>query len=253
MLVAAGLLGPLVAQNPAEIDLERTLQRPSVRHPLGTDQLGRDVLSRLLSGARLSLVIGLVVVTISCTIGTVLGLIAGYRKAIFDFVLMRVADVAMAFPGILLALLVITVLGPGLFQTMVAVGVAHIPRFVRIGRASALSVAEREFVLAARSLGAGDWRILRRHILPNSLAPISVEATVLIGTSILIAASLSFLGLGVQPPTAEWGNMLSEGRDYLNAAPHIVTFPGLAILLTVLAFNLLGDGLRDVMDVKLDI
>ncbi len=252
LLIVAATFGPLAAQDPNEIHLDETLSGPSPQHLFGTDQLGRDVLSRILFGARLSLVIGLVVVVISGTAGTMFGLASGYFRGFADSIIMRITDVAMAFPTLLLALLIAAVLGPGLFQTMVAVGVAHIPRFLRIARASTLSVAAREFVLAARSLGAHDWRIIRLHVLPNSLAPLIVEATLLIATSILSAASLSFLGLGINPPTPEWGNMLSDGRAYMSVAPHVVTFPGVSILITILGFNLLGDGLRDAMDVKFE-
>ena len=249
-MLCAGLVGPVLAQDPSKTDLKHTLIAPDRTHLLGTDQVGRDILSRILLGARLSLVIGAVVVAIAVTVGAPLGLIAAYFKGTTDFTVMRVTDLALAFPALLLALIVINILGPGILQTMIAVGVAQIPRFVRIARAGALAAVEREFILAARSIGEGDWRIIRLHVLPNSLAPVIIEATVLFATSILIAASLSFLGLGVRPPTPEWGNMLSEGRDYMSAAPHIVAFPGLSILIAVLGFNLLGDGLRDALDVK---
>lgn len=250
LVACASLFGPYFTPSPAKTNLDRTLEGPSWSHPLGTDQLGRDILGRVLHGGRLSLSIGLIVVGIAFSIGATLGLLAGYFRGAFDFVVMRLTELVMAFPSLLLALLVIIVLGTGLFQTMVAVGITYVPRFLRISRASALSLSEREYVIAARAVGSSDLRILRLHIFPNALAPLIVEATITVGTAILIAASLSFLGLGVRPPTPEWGNMLSEGRDYMSVAPHLVAFPGLSILLTVLGFNLMGDALRDAVDVK---
>jgi peptide/nickel transport system permease protein len=250
-VIAVGLFAPWVApHNPADQDLNAVLQPPRWKHLLGTDELGRDVLSRIVYGARTSLTLGLVVVAIATVTGTLLGLGAGYFGGVVDGALMALTDIAMAFPGFLLALLVVSIIGTGLFQTMVAIGVAYVPRFIRISRASTLAARELEYVQAAYAIGRGSLGIMGKHILPNLMGPITVQATLLTGSAILIAASLSFLGLGAQPPLAEWGNMISDARQYLRNAPHASTFPGLAILLVVLAINLVGDGLRDALDVR---
>lgn len=247
----AATLAPVVAPaDPNEIDLEAVLEGPSGKHLLGSDDLGRDVLSRILYGGRTSLALGLVVVTTAATTGTVVGAVAGFFGARTDAIITALTDIAIAFPAFLLALLVLSILGPGLFQAMIAVGVAYVPRFIRLARASALGLRELEFVLSARAVGAGDWRILRAHVLPNVLGPVVVQATLLSGSAILIAASLGFLGLGAQPPVAEWGSMISDARQYLRQAPHASAFPGLAIVLVVLAMNLVGDALRDTLDVR---
>jgi len=251
-LVVVAALAPWLAPHPPDVqNLPGRLAPPGTPgHPLGTDELGRDILSRLLYGARISLVIGIIVVAVAVGIGVPAGALAGYHPR-YDGVIMRTVDLMLSFPGILLALVIIAVLGPGLGNAMLAVGIFSVPVFVRITRASILSVRELEYVQAARAAGARDGRILVRHMLPNCVAPLLVQATFRIATSILTAASLSFIGLGAQPPTPEWGAMLATGRVNLYIAPHVTLYPGLAIFITVLAFNLLGDGLRDVLDPRL--
>ena len=229
----------------------QALEPPGGRHPLGTDQFGRDVASRVVYGARISLTVGLVAVSIAVLLGAPLGLVSGFYGGRLDAFVMRVMDVMLAFPGILLALAIVSVLTPGLANVMIAVGLAAVPTYARLMRATALSAREFLYVEAARAIGARDLFILARYILPNVVAPLIVTATLGLGAAILSAAALSFLGLGSQPPTPEWGRMLSEGRDYLREAWWISTFPGLAIMVTVLAMNLLGDGLRDVLDPRL--
>ena len=218
---------------------------------LGSDQLGRDVLSRVVHGARISLTVGLISVSIALALGAPLGLVSGYYGGRLDALVMRIMDVLLAFPGILLALAIVSVLTPGLTNVMIAVGLSAVPGYARLVRASVLSAREHLYVEAARALGGRDLDILSRYILPNVVAPLIVTATLGLGTAILSAAALSFLGLGSQPPQPEWGRMLSEGRDYLREAWWIATFPGLGIMLTVFAMNLLGDGLRDVLDPRL--
>jgi peptide/nickel transport system permease protein len=218
---------------------------------LGSDQLGRDVASRVLHGARISLSVGLISVTIAVALGAPVGLVAGFYGGRLDGLIMRVLDVLLAFPGILLALAIVSVLTPGLTNVMIAVGLSAVPTYARLVRGSVLAARENLYVEAARALGSRDPSILARYILPNVVAPLVVTATLGLGTAILAAAALSFLGLGSQPPQPEWGRMLSEGRDYLREAWWISTFPGLGIMLTVLGMNLLGDGLRDVLDPRL--
>lgn len=220
-------------------------------HVLGTDELGRDILSRLVWGARVTLLVSLSATAIALITGTLLGLISGYFLGWSDTIIMRFIDVLMAFPYFLLALSVIAVLGPGLLNGMIAVATVNIPFFARIVRGTTLSIRESDYVLAARGIGASSLRILVRHVLLNSVSTIVVAGTLNIGWMITAAAALSFLGLGVQPPTADWGTMLASGRQYLSVAPHAATLPGLAIFLTVLGFNLLGDGLRDALDPRL--
>jgi len=252
LLVILALAAPLLAPHaPDKQNLPNRLAKPgSGMHPLGTDELGRDILSRLLHGARISLAIGVVVVFVAVGVGVPAGALAGYNTR-YDGVIMRLTDLMLSFPGILLALVVVAILGPGLRNTMLAVGIFSVPVFVRITRASILSVRELEYVHAARAAGNSDRRILFRHMLPNCLAPLLVQATFRVATSILTAASLSFIGLGAQPPSPEWGAMLATGRVNLYIAPHVTLYPGLAIFVTVLAFNLLGDGLRDLLDPRL--
>lgn len=226
---------------------ERRLPPGSPGHLLGTDGFGRDIASRLVYGGRLSLLVGLASVGGGMLIGMTLGLIAGYFKHL-DNLIMRVMDILLAFPGVLIAIIVVAILGPGLYNVIIAISVFSIPMFARLTRASTLSAKEETYVLAARSLGASTSRILLQHILPNIVSPIIVFATVRIGVSILNAAALSFLGLGAQPPLPEWGVMISEGRNFLYTSPYMAFVPGLAILIVVLAFNLLGDGVRDALD-----
>jgi len=235
-------------RDPIRTATRDALKPPGASHLFGTDQFGRDVASRVIYGARISLTVGLVAVSIAVVLGAPLGLVSGFYGGRLDAVIMRVVDVLLAFPGILLALAIVSVLTPGLTNVMIAVGLAAVPTYARLMRAAALSAREFLYVEAARALGGRDLFILARYILPNVVAPLIVTATLGLGTAILSAAALSFLGLGSQPPAPEWGRMLSEGRDYLREAWWISTFPGLAIMLTVLAMNLLGDGLRDVLD-----
>jgi peptide/nickel transport system permease protein len=249
ILAAAALAAPwLSPHDPIRTSPRSALQAPGATYLLGSDQYGRDVLSRVLYGARISLMVGLLSVSIAVGLGTPLGLVSGYYGGRLDAFLMRVVDVLLAFPGILLALVVVSVLTPGLTNVMIAVGISAVPTYARLVRGSVLSARENLYVEAARALGGRDVLVVGRHVLPNVVAPLIVTATLGLGTAILSAAALSFLGLGSQPPTPEWGRMLSEGRDYLREAWWISTFPGLAIMVTVLAMNLLGDGLRDTLD-----
>lgn len=250
--VSLAVLAPRVASLPPSVqDLRGRLAPPGVaRHFLGTDELGRDILSRLVYGARISLAVGVLVVGVAAGIGVPAGVVAGYHSR-WDAPIMRMTDLMMAFPGILLALVVVAILGPGLWQAMLAVGIQSVPVFVRLTRASALTVRELDYIQAASAVGVPDVRILARHVLPNSLPPILVQATFSMATAIITTASLSFLGLGAQPPSPEWGAMLATGRVNMYLAPHVTLFPGLAIFVTVLAFNLLGDGLRDLLDPRL--
>jgi peptide/nickel transport system permease protein len=252
LIIAAAVLAPLLPlANPIQVDSPHALYSPGTPFLFGSDQYGRDVFSRVIYGGRISLLVGPIAVMIALVPGVVVGLIAGYYGRWVDTLLMRVIDVMLAFPGILLALGVVAVLGPSLTSLMIAVGISTIPTYARLTRASVLSAREHLYVDAARVVGAPDVAILVRHILPNVVAPIIVISTLGVGAAILVAATLSFLGLGSQPPTPEWGRMLSEGRQYLREQWWIATFPGLAIMLTVLALNVLGDGLRDVLDPRL--
>lgn len=249
--VLAGGLAPWIApHDPLRPDFGRALQGPSTDSPLGRDELGRDILSRILYGARISLWIGAIAVGIGVVLGVPLGAVPGYYPRL-DLLAQRLIDIMLAFPGLLLAIVLISILGVGLINVMVAIGVASIPTYARLVRGSVLSIKELDYVAAARAMGLGDLRIIARHVLPNCLAPIIVQSTLQIATAILFAAGLGFLGLGARPPLPEWGVMLSTGRDYLRIAPHVATFPGLAIMLAVLGFNLLGDGLRDALDPRL--
>lgn len=243
---------PLVApHDPIAQDLDARLLPPSMTHLLGTDDLGRDLLSRIIYGGRVSLTVGIVSVGLALAAGTVLGLVAGFYSGWADSLTMRAMDIMLAFPATLLAIFIVGIRGPGLNNAMLAIGVINIPIFARIMRGSVLRVRQEDFVEAARALGASQRRLLGRHILPNTLAPIIVQTTLAIGAAILEAAGLSFLGLGAQAPTPEWGAMLSHTREFLRDAPWAATFPGIAILLTVVGFNLLGDGLRDALDPRL--
>jgi peptide/nickel transport system permease protein len=243
------LTAPLLA--PYEIDravFAQARQGPSADHWLGTDELGRDLFSRLLYGARLSLLVGLIAVGIGVIIGAPLGLISGYVGGKVDLLVMRLMDVMLAFPSILLAILLVAAFGPSLNNAMIAIGIVSVPIYARLIRSSTLTLKEQLFVEASRSIGAKDGRILFYHIFPNTLAPIVVQSTLQIAVAIQASAALGFLGLGAGPDVPEWGNMLQKGRTYILSAPHIVIFPGLAIMLVVLGFNLMGDGLRDALD-----
>ncbi|MDI3548218.1 MAG: peptide/nickel transport system permease protein [Halanaerobiales bacterium] len=245
-------LAPYISPyDPLEQSFIKSLLPPSKEHLFGTDEFGRDLFSRLLYGARISLQIGFISVTISLVIGVTLGLIAGYYGSWLDMVIMRVMDLMLCFPYILLALVIMAILGPGLYNAMIAIGIVYIPTFARIVRSSVLTIKEEEYIKAVKSLGAGDLRILLKHVLINAMAPIIIQATLSIGRAIINAAGLSFLGLGAQPPTPEWGAILSNGQTFLRDAPWVATFPGIAIALLVLGFNLVGDGLRDAFDPKL--
>jgi len=249
--VLAALIGPVVAPfDTASQDLPLRLTGPSLRHWFGLDELGRDILSRVLAGARISLLVGLVVVSISSAVGILVGAVAGYFGGRVDEALSRVIDVLLAFPGLLLAIAMVAVLGPSLSNVVIALSLIGWVGYARLVRGQVLRARELEFVQAARALGAGTPRVLLRHVIPTALPAVSVQATLGMGGAILAEASLSFLGLGVQPPTPSWGTMLNYGRIHLLDAPHLTIFPGLAIALLVLGFNFLGDGLRDALDPK---
>lgn len=248
----AALLAPWLAPfDPTALNVDSILQPPSTVHPLGTDALGRDVLSRLLHGARVSLWVGFVAVGISAAIGVALGLAAGYFGGLTDELIMRLVDVMLCFPSFFLILAVIAFLEPSLTNIMIVIGLTSWMGVARLVRAETLSLRERDFVLAARLAGTPVWRILWSHVLPNVAAPVLVSATLGVAGAILVESALSFLGLGVQPPTPSWGNMLLEGKDVLEIAPWLSLFPGLAILLTVLGYNLAGESLRDMLDPRL--
>ena len=256
VVIAIYLLTALVAPffapyDPIKQDLPSTLKPPSLKNFFGTDEFGRDIFSRLIFGARISLLIGAGAVAIAFILGTILGTAAGYYGGGTDSIIMRIMDIMLSFPAILLAIVIVTILGPGLVNVLIAVGIQSTPMFARMIRGSVLSVKENEYVLAARALGANDFRILLKHVLPNCMAPMIVLGTLRIGTAIITAAGLSFLGLGAQPPTPEWGAMLASGRNYMRAAIWVATIPGLAIMTVVFGFNLLGDGLRDAMDPRM--
>jgi len=249
LTVGAAVAGPiLMPYQPSAQQLERRLERPTLSHPFGLDELGRDILSRIVSGARISLLVGLSVVTLSTIVGVILGAIAGYAGGRVDDVISRLMDVLMAFPGILLAIALVAVLGPSLGNVILALSVIGWVGYARLVRGQALRARELEFVQAARALGAGAPRIILRHVLPTTLPAVVVQGTLGMAAAIIAEAALSFLGLGVQPPTPSWGTMLDAGRSHLFDAPHLTIFPGLAIALLVLGFNFLGDGLRDRID-----
>jgi peptide/nickel transport system permease protein len=242
--------------DPLAQDLERRLQGPSWAHLLGTDDLGRDMLSRVMHGARISLTVGFMSIGIAVSGGLTLGLIAGFYSTgrwgrLVETVIMRTSDILLAFPAVLLAIAIVTAFGPGLRNAMLAIAIIYLPRFIRIVRASILIEKEQTYIEAGRALGVNNRRLLIRHLLPNVMAPVIVQATLALAEAIIEAAALSFLGLGATPPTPEWGAMLSEGRSYLRSAPWVTFFPGMAIFLIVVSFNLLGDGLRDALDPRL--
>ena len=249
LLAIAALLAPLLAPaDPLAQDLYHRLQPPGWSHLLGTDEFGRDIFSRILYGARISLRLGLFAISAALGAGTLLGLLAGYRGGLADTLIMRLMDVMLAFPSILLAIAIVAITGPGIDNVMIAVSIVLIPQYARLVRAAVLSIRELNYVEAARALGASDTHILVKAILPNCLVPLIVQSTLSLATAMLDAAGLSFLGLGAQPPTPEWGAMLSGGRDLLLRAPWIMAFPGLAIFAAALGLNLFGDGLRDALD-----
>jgi ABC-type dipeptide/oligopeptide/nickel transport system permease subunit len=252
VIAAIALAAPLVAPyDPLAQHPELSLVGPTLKHPFGADTLGRDVFSRVIVGSRQSLLVAVVAISIASTFGTVIGLVSGFKQGWIDLILQRFIEIQLAFPGILLALGIIAVLGPGLGNAMIAVGVSLIPSYARMVRGSVFTIKNNAYVEAARVIGCNDLRVMTVHILPNVAVPILVLTTVAIAWAILIGASLSFLGLGAQPPFAEWGRDLSEGRNYMAVAWWVSTFPGLAILLTILSVNLLGDGLRDTLDPRL--
>jgi peptide/nickel transport system permease protein len=251
-LIVLAIIGPAIAPyDPNDINVRDRSQAPSWSHLFGTDDRGRDILSRVLYGARVSLKVGVIAVGISATVGTFLGAISGYFGGWLDEVVMRLTDVLFAFPAILLAIAIMAMLGPSASNAMIAIGVVYTPIFARITRGSVLAVRSDVFVEAARALGAGSPRIIARHIMPNVLAPVIVETTLSLAFAILAEAALSFLGLGTPPPAPSWGRMLSEGRDFMQDAPWMGFFPGMAIVLAVMGFNFLGDGLRDALDPRL--
>lgn len=251
-LFVIAILGDfLTPYDPAEPDYSNLYAPPSMDHIAGTDSFGRDIFSRIIAGTKLSLFVGLASVLLGAVVGSALGIISGYFGKWIDSIIMRFCDILLAFPGILLAIGIIAILGPGLMNVVYAVAIFSVPVFARIVRSSTLSIKSSLYVESARSIGAKNSRIIMKHILPGTISTLIVYFTMRIGSAILIGAGLSFLGIGADPSSPEWGAMLSEGRSYMNTAPHVTIFPGVAIFLTVLAFNLLGDGLRDALDPKL--
>ena len=258
IFILSGILAPYISpHDPIETSLYDQLKPPvwhengSWKNILGTDDLGRDILSRLIYGARVSLAVAVVSVGLAFCLGTLLGCIAGYYKGFQDSIIMRIMDMILSFPYILLAIVIVAYMGPSLQNCMIAIGITYIPRFARIVRGSVLEECEKDYVTSAKAVGAGDWRIIFIAILPNCLGPLIVQTTLSFASSILDAAALSFLGLGAQPPTPEWGAMIAKSRALILRASWVMTFPGLAILFAVLGFNLLGDGLRDALDPRL--
>jgi peptide/nickel transport system permease protein len=252
LMVLAALLAPWLAPyDPEEQFPREPLRSPSSRFLLGTDNVGRDTLSRVIFGARVSLFVGLTSMAIAAAVGIPLGLVSGYYGGLLDSIAMRAMDTLLAFPAVLLAIFIVAVLGPSLSNAILAVGIIYIPAFARVTRANVLSIREREFVEAARCLGASDLRVMIRAILPNCLSPLLVQFSLGVGYAMLVEAGLSFLGLGVQPPTPAWGQMVGLARNFITLSPWLITFPGLAIFLAVLAFNFVGDGLREATDPRL--
>jgi peptide/nickel transport system permease protein len=252
LMICVAIAAPLIAPyNPLGLNFPDRLVGPSAHHLFGTDETGRDVFSRVIYGSRISLRVGIVAVSIALAIGVTAGLVAGYYRGIVDTLIMRVVDILLAFPGFLLALAIIAMLGPSLRNAMIAVGIGSSTGFARLVRGSVLSIRETDYVMAARVVGANGSQIMRRHVLPNALSPIIVLATLELPAAILVAASLSFLGLGAQPPSPEWGAMLVDGREYIQTAWWLITFPGIAIFITVLGFNLFGNALQDALNPRL--
>ncbi len=253
LMIIIGLFAPVIApHDPLYQDLEHVLEPESAAHLMGTDDLGRDILSRMIYGSRISIQASIYAVGVALLFGVPIGLLSGYHRGFWDeFVVMRIVDAMQAFPFLILALALAATLGAGFGNAMIAIGIGFTPGFIRIVRAQVLTVANQEYVQAARAVGSRDWRILLRHVLPNSMAPLLVQTTLAMASAILAEAGLSFLGLGVQPPTASWGQMLAVAQGYINIAPWLAYWPGLAIFLAVLGFNLLGDGVREALDPKL--
>jgi peptide/nickel transport system permease protein len=246
------ILAPFLAPyDPIKQNIDESLVPPSIKHPFGCDLFGRDILSRVIHGARISLIVATLGVSLAAVLGTIIGAIAGYNGGIVDEVLMRAMDVLLAFPDIFLAIAIIAAVGPGLVNVILAISIYNLPQFSRVSRSSVLTVKEKEFIEAAKAIGESTPSILLRYILPNCLAPLIVLATLRMAASILTASGLSFLGLGVQPPTPEWGAMMSDARLFLRTAPHVGLFPGLALLIIILGFNMLGDGLNDALNPRL--
>ncbi len=254
IFIFMAVFAPIIADynnDALKMDVHVRLQSPNIHHWFGTDELGRDIFARIVYGTRISLFVGVISVSIALTFGGFLGAIAGYYGGKIDNIIMRILDVLLAIPAVLLAITIVAALGASLLNLMIAVGIANIPGFARIVRASVMSVRDKEFIEAARAIGARDHLIILKHVIPNAMAPIIVYATLKVATAIMATASLSFLGLGVQPPTPEWGSMLAGGRSYIRDHMYIVLYPGMAIVLAVLSLNLIGDGLRDALDPKL--
>jgi peptide/nickel transport system permease protein len=252
LLVLLAIFADFIAPYPYELqDYSSVSQFPTFKHPMGTDNFGRDIMSRVIYGARISLLIGFISLFFGALSGSILGAISGFFGGITDTIIMRLTDILMSIPRTIFAIAIATTLGPGLANAMIAVAVSSIPNFARVVRASTLTVKDQEYIEAARAIGCSSGRIIARYIFPNVMAPIIVQATLGVGTSIILAASLSFLGLGIQPPTPEWGAMLSSARTFIRDQWYMVAFPGLAIMITVLSLNLFGDGLRDALDPKL--
>lgn len=252
LFIIVALIAPLLAPyDPAEIDLGAILQGPSSQHWMGTDYYGRDLLSRIIFGARISLSVGIIVQVVALTIGTIMGSLAGYYGGKVDLIIMRIVDVVMSFPSLLLTIAIMVALGPGLYNVFLALGVVWWTRPARIVRSEFMRHRERDYVEAARALGHNDFKIMYKHILPNCLAPLIISFTMGIASTIMAEAGLSFLGLGAQEPMASWGSIINNGLQYLRTKPWYSLFPGLAIAYTVFGFNLLGDGLRDAMDPKM--
>jgi ABC-type dipeptide/oligopeptide/nickel transport system permease subunit len=252
--VLSAIFAPvLFPDNPSAPNLMKSLESPTLKDPLGTDELGRSILGRIIYGSRISLIIAVGVVFVGIVFGIPLGLISGYYGGKIDFGIQRITDTMLAFPGFLLALALVSVLGVGIKNTVISIGISMVPLYIRLVRGCVLSVRAEDYVEAARAVGTRDVIILLRHILPNVMVPITVQTSLSMGTAILFAAGLGFLGIGVQPPTPEWGAMLGSARSYLFHSPHVATFPGIAIFLAVLCFNLLGDGLRDALDPRFKI
>lgn len=254
IVIAIAVFAPWISPyEPLSEDVFRRLEAPSTEHVLGLDERGRDVLTRMFYGARISLLVGVTSVFLGMVLGTVMGLVAGFKGGNTEYVIMRGVDVLLSFPTLVMGVIVMAVLGSGMIKLILAIGVVMSPRFARIAHGPTLSVREKDYVEAARSIGASDYRLLRYHILPNIFGDVLVMASLWTATAIRIEANLSFIGLGVPPPTPTWGNMIRDGVTWLTNAPHLSIFPGLAILVTVLAFNMIGDGLRDVADPKLQV